>query len=34
MGLIAPAVARDSRVCVYDRAGRGWSDPAAESARW
>ncbi len=29
VGLIAPAVARDSRVCVYDRAGRGWSDPAA-----
>ncbi|HYO40120.1 MAG TPA: alpha/beta hydrolase [Nocardioidaceae bacterium] len=29
MGLIAPAVARDSRVCVYDRAGRGWSDPVA-----
>ena len=29
MGLIAPAVARDSRVCVYDRAGRGWSDLAA-----
>jgi len=29
MGLIAPAVARDSRVCVYDRAGRGWSDAAA-----
>jgi pimeloyl-ACP methyl ester carboxylesterase len=28
MGWIAPAVARDSRVCVYDRAGRGWSDPA------
>jgi pimeloyl-ACP methyl ester carboxylesterase len=26
MGLIAPAVARDTRVCVYDRAGRGWSD--------
>jgi pimeloyl-ACP methyl ester carboxylesterase len=25
---IAPAVARDTRVCVYDRAGRGWSDPA------
>jgi pimeloyl-ACP methyl ester carboxylesterase len=25
---IAPAVARDSRVCVYDRAGRGWSDAA------
>ena len=29
MGHITPAVARDSRVCVYDRAGRGWSDPAA-----
>jgi pimeloyl-ACP methyl ester carboxylesterase len=29
MGLITPAVARDSRVCVNDRAGRGWSDPAA-----
>jgi pimeloyl-ACP methyl ester carboxylesterase len=29
MALIAPAVAPDSRVCVYDRAGRGWSDPAA-----
>lgn len=26
--LIAPAVARDTRVCVYDRAGRGWSDSA------
>jgi hypothetical protein len=25
---IAPAVAHDSRVCVYDRAGRGWSDTA------
>ncbi len=25
---VAPAVARDTRVCVYDRAGRGWSDPA------
>jgi pimeloyl-ACP methyl ester carboxylesterase len=23
---IAPAVARDSTVCVYDRPGRGWSD--------
>lgn len=23
---IAPIVARDTRVCVYDRAGRGWSD--------
>jgi pimeloyl-ACP methyl ester carboxylesterase len=29
VGLITSAVARDSRVCVYDRAGRGWSDPAA-----
>jgi pimeloyl-ACP methyl ester carboxylesterase len=28
MAWIAPAVARDTRVCVYDRAGRGWSDPA------
>lgn len=27
-GWIAPAIARDSRVCVYDRAGRGWSDAA------
>jgi pimeloyl-ACP methyl ester carboxylesterase len=25
---IARAVARDTRVCVYDRAGRGWSDAA------
>ncbi len=25
---IAPAVAREARVCVYDRAGRGWSEPA------
>lgn len=25
---IAPIVARDTRVCIYDRAGRGWSDPA------
>jgi pimeloyl-ACP methyl ester carboxylesterase len=25
---ITPAIARDSRVCVYDRAGRGWSDAA------
>jgi len=32
MGLIAPAVAGDSRVCVYDRAGRGWSDPAQSPA--
>jgi pimeloyl-ACP methyl ester carboxylesterase len=27
-GWIAPAVARDTQVCVYDRAGRGWSEPA------
>jgi pimeloyl-ACP methyl ester carboxylesterase len=25
---VTPAVARDTRVCVYDRAGRGWSEPA------
>ena len=31
MGLITPAVARDTRVCVYDRAGRGWSDAAANA---
>ena len=30
-GWIAPAVASTTRVCVYDRAGRGWSDPAPES---
>jgi pimeloyl-ACP methyl ester carboxylesterase len=29
LGWITPAVARDTRVCVYDRAGRGWSEPAA-----
>lgn len=28
LGWITPAVARDTRVCVYDRAGRGWSGPA------
>lgn len=28
LALIAPAVARDTRACVYDRAGRGWSEPA------
>jgi pimeloyl-ACP methyl ester carboxylesterase len=27
-GWIAPAVAGDSRVCVYDLAGRGWSESA------
>jgi pimeloyl-ACP methyl ester carboxylesterase len=29
LGWITPAVARDTQVCVYDRAGRGWSEPAA-----
>ena len=28
LGRIAPAVARETRVCVYDRAGHGWSEPA------
>ncbi|MCC6776743.1 MAG: alpha/beta fold hydrolase, partial [Hyphomicrobiales bacterium] len=28
-GWIAPAVAQDTRVCVYDRAGRGWSESAS-----
>jgi len=28
-GWISPAVAGDTRVCVYDRAGRGWSDPVS-----
>jgi pimeloyl-ACP methyl ester carboxylesterase len=28
LGWITPAVARDTRVCVYDRAGRGWSESA------
>lgn len=27
MAWIAPAVADQTRVCVYDRPGRGWSDP-------
>jgi pimeloyl-ACP methyl ester carboxylesterase len=27
-GWVTPAVARETRVCVYDRAGRGWSDAA------
>ena len=27
LGWITPDVARDTRVCVYDRAGRGWSEP-------
>jgi pimeloyl-ACP methyl ester carboxylesterase len=29
LGWITPAVARETRVCVYDRAGRGWSEPAS-----
>ncbi|HEY5151405.1 MAG TPA: alpha/beta hydrolase, partial [Mycobacterium sp.] len=28
LGWITPALARNTRVCVYDRAGRGWSEPA------
>jgi pimeloyl-ACP methyl ester carboxylesterase len=28
LGWITPAVARNTRVCVYDRAGRGWSESA------
>jgi pimeloyl-ACP methyl ester carboxylesterase len=28
LGWITPAVARKTRVCAYDRAGRGWSEPA------
>jgi pimeloyl-ACP methyl ester carboxylesterase len=28
-GWIAPAVARETTVCVYDRAGRGWSEVAS-----
>ena len=28
MAWIAAEVAQDSRVCVYDRAGHGWSDAA------
>jgi pimeloyl-ACP methyl ester carboxylesterase len=28
LGWISPAVAGDTQVCVYDRAGRGWSEPA------
>jgi pimeloyl-ACP methyl ester carboxylesterase len=28
MGWIAPTVAEHTRVCVYDSAGRGWSDPS------
>lgn len=28
LGWITRTVARDTRICVYDRAGRGWSDDA------
>jgi pimeloyl-ACP methyl ester carboxylesterase len=28
-GWISAAVAHDTKVCMYDRAGRGWSDPAS-----
>src|SRR5688572_1980923 len=28
-GWISAALAADTRVCAYDRAGRGWSDPAS-----
>lgn len=28
-GWISAAIARDTKVCTYDRAGRGWSDSAA-----
>jgi pimeloyl-ACP methyl ester carboxylesterase len=31
MGWIAPAVAQHTRVCVYDRAGRGWSEPSGNT---
>lgn len=27
LGRITPTISRTTRVCVYDRAGRGWSDP-------
>lgn len=29
LALVAPHVAAATRVCVYDRAGKGWSEPAA-----
>jgi len=31
--LVQPAVARTNRVCSYDRAGYGWSEPAAYDMR-
>jgi pimeloyl-ACP methyl ester carboxylesterase len=30
-GWVQPAVARETRVCAYDRAGLGWSDPSGDS---
>jgi len=30
-GWVQPEVAKTARVCVYDRAGRGWSEPDPES---
>ena len=29
-GWVQPGVAKETRVCVYDRAGRGWSEPDPE----
>lgn len=29
---VQPALARDGRICAYDRAGYGWSDPMPEGA--
>jgi pimeloyl-ACP methyl ester carboxylesterase len=29
-GLVQPAIAESTRVCSYDRAGTGWSDPGPE----
>ena len=33
LGWVTPAVASQTRVCVYDRAGRGWSDPATTTTQ-
>jgi pimeloyl-ACP methyl ester carboxylesterase len=30
-GWVQPEVAKETRVCVYDRAGRGWSEPDPET---
>ena len=32
-GLVQPAIAKFARVCNYDRAGMGWSDPSDRAAR-